>query len=116
MSMKNLLTPAGIEPATFRFVAQHLNHCATAVHIHHVTVPNTVGNCNITVLYYNLREPTSYLRSVVDRNVVTRRLPVILSIMTFIKFSVGLRTVSWNKYASEVRRDLRRCHFLLKCN
>jgi len=23
--MKNLLTPAGIEPATFRFVAQHLN-------------------------------------------------------------------------------------------
>jgi len=30
MSMKNPLTPAGIEPATFRFVAQHLNHCGTA--------------------------------------------------------------------------------------
>jgi len=29
--MKNPLTPAGIEPATFRFVAQSLNHCATAV-------------------------------------------------------------------------------------
>ena len=25
------MTPAGIEPATFLFVAQHLNHCATAV-------------------------------------------------------------------------------------
>ena len=25
------MTPAGIEPATFQFVAQHLNHCATAV-------------------------------------------------------------------------------------
>jgi len=25
------MTPAGIEPATFRFVAQHLNHWATAV-------------------------------------------------------------------------------------
>ena len=25
------MTPAGFEPATFRFVAQHLNHCATAV-------------------------------------------------------------------------------------
>jgi len=25
------MTPAGIEPGTFRFVAQHLNHCATAV-------------------------------------------------------------------------------------
>ena len=31
MSMKIPMTPAGIEPATFRFVAQHLNHCATAV-------------------------------------------------------------------------------------
>jgi len=31
MSMKNPLTLAGIEPATFQFVAQHLNHCATAV-------------------------------------------------------------------------------------
>jgi len=31
MSMKNPLTPAGIEPAAFRFVAQHLNHCATTV-------------------------------------------------------------------------------------
>jgi len=25
------MKPAGIEPATLRFVAQHLNHCATAV-------------------------------------------------------------------------------------
>jgi len=25
------MTPAGIEPTTFLFVAQHLNHCATAV-------------------------------------------------------------------------------------
>ena len=25
------MTPTGIEPATLRFVAQHLNHCATAV-------------------------------------------------------------------------------------
>jgi len=25
------MTPAGIEPAPFRFVAQHINHCATAV-------------------------------------------------------------------------------------
>ena len=31
MSMKNPLTLAGIEPATFRFVAQYLNHCATAI-------------------------------------------------------------------------------------
>jgi len=29
--MKNPLTLARIEPATFRFVVQHLNHCAIAV-------------------------------------------------------------------------------------
>jgi len=27
MSMKSRLTPAGIEPATYRFVVQHLNLC-----------------------------------------------------------------------------------------
>ena len=26
MSMKNPMTPAGFEPATFRFVAEHFNH------------------------------------------------------------------------------------------
>jgi len=31
MSMKSPLTLAGIEPATFRFVAQYLNLYATAV-------------------------------------------------------------------------------------
>jgi len=31
MSTRKPITPAGIEPATFRFVAQHLNHCAIAV-------------------------------------------------------------------------------------
>ena len=25
------MTPSGIEPATFQFVAQYLNHCANAV-------------------------------------------------------------------------------------
>ena len=36
------MTPAGIEPATFRFVAQHLNHCDTAVrHLLEVLRRNT---------------------------------------------------------------------------
>jgi len=29
------MTPSGIEPATFRFVAQHLNHCATTVPVYY---------------------------------------------------------------------------------
>ena len=42
------MTPAGIEPATFRFVAQHLNHCATAipdltVHVLFIDVVHALG-------------------------------------------------------------------------
>jgi len=42
------MTLAGIKPATFRFVAQHLNHCAT-------TVPATLGEGglgNIRIWWY----------------------------------------------------------------
>jgi len=41
--VKNPLTPAGIEPATFRFVAQHLNHCATAVPTFNSTRANVIS-------------------------------------------------------------------------
>jgi len=51
MPMKNPLTPAGIEPATFRFVAQLLNHCATAVP--NITVQQFTIN-NTLVSYYNI--------------------------------------------------------------
>ena len=30
------MTPTGIEPATFRFVTQNLNHCATVVPLLHL--------------------------------------------------------------------------------
>jgi hypothetical protein len=47
--------------------------------VQHVTVLNTVGNCNtmvsIVILYYNIMGQPSYMRSVVDRNVVMRRIP-----------------------------------------
>ena len=39
------MTPSGIEPATFQFVAQRLNHCATAVPNFHIV--NEYLNMNI---------------------------------------------------------------------
>ena len=58
------MTPAGIEPATFRFIAEQLNHCAV-----------------YNILYcYNLMGPPSHMRSVVDRNVVMLGIPVITSL------------------------------------
>jgi hypothetical protein len=60
---KNPMTTSRIEPATFRFVAQNLNHCATAIVVS-------------IILYYNLMGPPSYMWSVVDRNVVTRGMTV----------------------------------------
>jgi hypothetical protein len=42
------MTPSGIEPATFRFVAQHLNHCATAALIGSVKKsPEAVGMASV---------------------------------------------------------------------
>jgi len=40
------MTPSGIEPATFWFVAQHLNHCATAVPNGAMIVPKLQTNAN----------------------------------------------------------------------
>ena len=52
------MTPAGIEPATFRFVAQHLNHCATAVPVYSCT-----KNKSYTpVLFYNIQHRTHVSR------------------------------------------------------
>ena len=46
--------------------------------VHHVTVLNTVGNCNTVVCTknYNLMEPPFYMRFVVSRNVVMRYVTV----------------------------------------
>ena len=43
------MTLAGIEPATFRFVAQHLNHCATAVPSPHKYVPYLLFSVILTL-------------------------------------------------------------------
>jgi len=44
------MTPSGIESATFRFVAQHFNHCATE--ISHIIL--------IIIYFYNINHPTDF--------------------------------------------------------
>ena len=43
--MENSNAPSRIEPATFRFVAQHLTHCATAVPVYIYTHTHTLCVC-----------------------------------------------------------------------
>ena len=52
MSLKNSVTPPGIDPGTAR-IAQRLNHYATPdPPVQHVTLLNIVDNCNTMVLLY----------------------------------------------------------------
>ena len=43
------VTPSGIEPATFRFVAQHLNHCAIAVPHYRLFTQNKPKHNHVTL-------------------------------------------------------------------
>ena len=54
------ITPAGMEPATFRFVAQHLNHCAIAVP--YVIIKNIIylGLCSLYLSCINSSVFESY--------------------------------------------------------
>jgi hypothetical protein len=56
MSMKNSMTPSGIEPTTFWFVAQYLNHCATAVpDMFSIYVYSNLQGLGIFVVHCELR-------------------------------------------------------------
>ena len=52
------MTPSGIEPATFRFVAQNLNHCATAFSLSCGTLCNNdegpVKELKVAKLWYKM--------------------------------------------------------------
>jgi hypothetical protein len=41
------MTPSGIDPATFRFVVQFLNHCATAYFMY-ITSKTSTANLKLT--------------------------------------------------------------------
>jgi len=70
------MTPSGIEPATFRFVAQHLNHCATAHYRDAICslvlklsrVTRTVRNRNSSGLHKSDRNKTKNLATYENRH------------------------------------------------
>jgi hypothetical protein len=64
------MTPSGIDPATIRFIAQCLNHCATAYHLTHmvpdinaIATKSAVCTCTIQisnkVRIHNNKKPSS---------------------------------------------------------
>jgi len=64
MSMKNPLTLPGIEPATFRFVAQHFNHCATAEFIYKINQYFSVPELVLCLFWTtDVRGPTSTMHT-----------------------------------------------------
>jgi len=60
------VTPAGIEPATFRFVAQHLNHCATAVLVQYNELSMVSSMYNVVSLVLLLKCSTYKLYANVE--------------------------------------------------
>jgi len=73
------LTSTGIEPKTFRFVVQHLNHCATAVPIYYIIqfdIHNGMDSLKYRVIYKSVKHfknsqqinyPTDHGSSYADR-------------------------------------------------
>ena len=81
--MKNPLTPTGIEPATFRFVAQHRNHCATAVPLLlRIFIKYTVQINNVNSLLFNKVPYIFFMR-------ITQNYHVILDNSAFAEPKVG---------------------------
>jgi len=63
------MTPAGIEPATSRFVAQHLKHCATAVPLSPVTVSRFILSQRALIVLL-LALSSHWQLIVIDRTIV----------------------------------------------
>ena len=82
------MTPSGIEPATFRFVAQHLNHLTPNDHYSGRTAPLTSKRCilyiystNIGTEYFQhgIYSPFLSLQNAVSFIILTYFVPVLFT-------------------------------------
>ena len=82
MSMKNPLTPAGIEPATFRFVAHHLNPLTPNDPYSGRTTPLTSKGC---ILYiYSTNTGTEYFKRSIYPPIFSLQNAVCFIILTYL--------------------------------
>ena len=58
------MTPAGIEPPTFGFVAQHLNHCATAEY--YDSIHFKYRNTKLSLIYFYAAHPVKFISMCAD--------------------------------------------------
>ena len=95
------MTPSGIEPATFRFVAQHLNHCATAVPLIKYIVYNKVlsrykliycAKSIYNIIYIDRKIYVSFYLSVCLSIYLPVCLSIYLSAYIFLSLSIHLST------------------------
>jgi len=86
------VTPAGIEPATFRIVAQHLSHCATAVP--HVRVSILLLSTN-TSAEYDMLSKGRRVEGRIQRHEDNVSVPQILSNHTHIEMG-GTCSTHWD--------------------
>jgi len=66
--MKFAITPNGMETATFRFLAQHLNHCATAVPLFIMFLSYFIKTIKIIVTGFNFYPSLAQLTCTKFRN------------------------------------------------
>ena len=98
------MTPAGIEPATFRFVAQHLNHCATVVPVasRHWHICKNSAVCWILKSLHKTNTCT-YFKLVLSHAVRYRRVSTAVAIIIRVIYTI---TVSPNKLLKCVSETL----------
>jgi len=77
------MTPSGIEPATFRFVAQHLNHCATAVPTWRIII--IIANMNMeSIKRIGIYKISSQTKSKAERANCSRALYIYIYIYIYL--------------------------------
>jgi len=110
------MTPAGIETATFRFVAQHLNHCVTAVSSHYHGFLKLRGSQTASDATFRWRGPPESRRCMFHVHIMLHIVKISFYKWDNTKFHVLVAlTHRWAFVASELQADEYMAVFLNLC-